>query len=135
MLLSSNKQINQVTAWSRVILRKLIDPLLIKKFSVCYGIQTFIIIFPCPLLRIPNDIYAVRVVSSCFFNFYFSITILFIHRFSKWSLFFRFANKKSVCSSLFLHTCHIPCPSHPSFDHPNSGEPYKFWSLSLCNFI
>jgi hypothetical protein len=41
-----------------------------------------------------------------------------------------------VCSSLFLHTCHIPCPSHsPPFDHPNSGQPYKFWSSLLCNFI
>jgi len=143
VLLSSNKQTNQVTEWSRVILRKLIDPLLVK-FSMCYGIQRFITIFPCLLLHIPNDIYiyiyiyifAVSVVSSCFFNLYFNIIILFIHRLSKWSLFFRFTNKKSLCSSLFLHTCHIPCPSHPpSYDHPHSGEPHKFWSSSLCNFI
>ena len=56
VLLSSNKQTNQVTEWSRVILRKLIDPLLVK-FSMCYGIQRFITIFPCLLLHIPNDIY------------------------------------------------------------------------------
>jgi len=61
MLLSSNKQTNQVTAWSRFVLGKLIEPLLVKKYSVCHGTQRFITIFttafPCPLLHIPNDIY------------------------------------------------------------------------------
>ena len=111
MLHSSNKQTNQVTAWSRVILGKLIEPLLVKKFPICYGTQRFITIlttaFPCPLLHIPNDTHEVHAVSSCFFNLHLNIIIPFIHRFYKWSLFFRFSNQKSLCSSLFLHTCHM----------------------------
>lgn len=140
MLLSSNKQTNQVTAWSRVILGKLIEPLLVKKFPFCYGTQRFITIFttalPCCILHIQNDIHEVRAFSSNFFNLHFNIIIPFIHRFYKLSLFFRFSNQISLCSSLFLCMCHMSCSSHPpSLDHPKSGAVYKFLSSSLCNFI
>ena len=38
----------------------------------------------------------------------------------QWSLSLRFPHQTPVHTSLFLHTCHIPCPSHSSrFYHPH----------------
>jgi hypothetical protein len=39
-------------------------------------------------------------------------------RSSKWSLFLGSLHQDPACISSVSHTCHMPCPSHPSwFDH------------------
>jgi len=41
-----------------------------------------------------------------------------------------------VCTSPVCHTCHMPCPSASSFDHPNVlGEEYRSWSSSLSSLL
>jgi hypothetical protein len=48
---------------------------------------------------------------------------------SRWSHFFRFPHQNPACISLFLHICHMLCPSYPPWsDHLNTvvfGDKYN----------
>ena len=57
----------------------------------------------------------------CFFHIHFNIILPPMLSHSKWSLFFGFPHKNTVCVSVLSHTCHVPGPSHPVFGHPNSN--------------
>lgn len=47
-----------------------------------------------------------------------------------WFLPFRFPNQKPVHISFLCHTCYMPCPSLPLFDHPS-----RYLMMSLYRWI
>ena len=55
----------------------------------------------------------------------------------KWSRSLRFPHQNLAHTSPFLHTCHMPCPSHflDFITRTILREQYRSLSSSLCNFL
>jgi hypothetical protein len=52
----------------------------------------------------------------------------------KRSLSFSFSTHSSLYISILHHTCHMRHSSHlPWFVHPNNGDKYKSWDISICD--
>ena len=82
-----------------------LDPQLVKKFPKCYEPRGFITPFT------PRHL-SLSPISSCSLEIHFNIILPYKPR-SKCSFSFRFPHQNPVCLLLFLHTCHMPHPSHP----------------------
>ena len=70
---------------------------------------------------------------STLFKIHFNITFMSVPTFSQWSLCFAFHNKCSVCISLLLRLCHMPCKSHLLLIV--FREEYRSQSSPLCIFL
>ena len=100
---------------------------LVKKFPTFYGKWRFITTFTsashlslCPVYAPPSH----------FLNIHLIIIFPSKYGSSKWTLSFRFSHQIPVCTSLLLHMCYIPRPSHSSwFVHPNN----IWWGVQVIN--
>ena len=108
--------------WSGVLLT---FPLLVKKFSVVYGIQRFMILFTTAYQLSLNW---ASPPSSYFLSIHFNIIWSSVPWYYKWSPSIRFPHQNSVWLPLLLHRCHT---SH-IIDHPSN-----IWNvcISLCHFL
>jgi hypothetical protein len=89
---------------------------LVKKFPVVYRTRRFIIMFT--RARQPEPDESNRRLPTAFPKIHFNITILHMPRASKWSLPFRFTDKKFVCISRVSHARYLRRPCHPPWtDH------------------
>lgn len=70
---------------------------------------------------------------SNFFKIHFNIILMSVPTFSQWSLCFAFHNQYSVCISLLLHLCHMPCKSHLLLIV--FRDEYRSQSSPLCVFL
>ena len=109
-------------AGSTVLLEKLIDSQLVKKFPTFYGSWRLVTTFPrdCKL-SLSWAINPVHAPPSHFQEFRLNIVIPSRPGSSKWSPSLRFLHQNPVRTTSLPHTCYMPRPSHSSwFDHPNN---------------
>ena len=111
-----------LTPWSRVLLEKLTGfaanqeiPHILWNLKVQY--RTHKHLPPVPIL---NQLPPVPTTPSHFLKIHLNIILPSMSWSPQWSLFLRFRHQNLVHTSPFLHTCHMPCPSHSSrFYHPH----------------
>ena len=103
-----------LTPWSRVLLEKLTGfaanqeiPRILWNPKVHY--RTHKRPPPVPILSQPNPI---PTTPSHFLKIHLSIILPSTSWSPQWSLFIRFTHQSLVHNSPFLHTCHMPGPSH-----------------------
>jgi hypothetical protein len=71
-----------------------------------------------PILTQTNPVY---IISFYLCKIYLNIILPSMSRSSEWSLSFRLSHQNPICTPLLLHTCYMPCQSHPHWlDHSNS---------------
>jgi len=118
-----------LTSGSRVLLEKLIDSQLGKKFPAFYGTWRFITTFTRDYQLSLS--WAIN-PSSHFLESHLNIFLPSMPGSSKWSPSLRFLHQNPVCTSSLPHTCYMPHPSHSSrFDHPNS----VWWAIQIIKLL
>ena len=101
-----------LTAWSRILLKKLTGSQLVKKFSTFYGTQRIITAF--------TSARHLSLSWSHFLNIHINIIVPSTPGSPKWYLSLRFPHHNPVYASLLPHTRYMSPPSHSSrFYHPN----------------
>jgi len=108
------------TPWSSVLLEKLTDVQLVRKFPAFYGTRRFITASrpPVPIL---SQFDSVHTPTSHFLKIHLNIILPSIPGSPKWSLSLRFPHQNPVYASPLPLTRYIPPhPSHSRFYHPNS---------------
>ena len=107
---------------SRVLPQKQTGPQRVKKFSTFYGTRRFITAFTKARHLSLSWASSIQSISLSLFSvIHFNIIISPTRKSSKWSPSLTFFHLNPVCTSPFLHTCYVSCPSQSSwFDHPNN---------------
>ena len=104
-----------ITPYSRVLLEKLTDSQLGKKFPTFCGARKFITIHKCPpTFPILSQLDPVHTPTSHFLKIHLNIILPSTPGSPKWSLSLSFSYRKPVHASFLPHKCYIPRPSNTS---------------------
>ena len=129
----------QITAWSRVLLEKLIGFQSAKKFPTFYGNpKVYYRIHKCsPPVSILRRLCPVHTPTSHFLEIHLNITLPSTPGSPKWSISLRLSHQNPVYTSPLTHTRYMLRPSHssPFITRTIFGEQYKSLSSSLCSFL
>jgi hypothetical protein len=109
---------NLLTPFSTIIVSKLTDVQLVRKFPTFFGTQRFInMITRADHWNLPSA--SSMESTHIFFKIHFTIILPSRLRSSKWSLLCRFYAKIFYAFLMSPHACYMPHASHPPwFDHP-----------------
>ena len=118
--------------WSRVLLEKLNNFQLVKKFPVFCGTQKFITAFASARHLSLSRADQSMPPPSHFLKVHFNIILPSTPRSSKLSLSLGFPHQHPICTSPLPHTIYMPLPSHSSsFDHPNN----IWWEIQIIKLL
>ena len=74
-----------------------------------------------PVIPLPCQLNSVLALPLHFCNIHFNVILTLMSMHSNFFLPFGFLHQHPVSTSLLLHACHMPRPSHqPQFDHPHN---------------
>jgi hypothetical protein len=94
---------------STILLEKLTITQLVKKFSVTYGTQRFIIVFTTSPLLVPilSQMHPVHTFPTCFLKIHPNIMFLSMSMSSKWPFPFKLSNQNAKFISHISHACYM----------------------------
>jgi hypothetical protein len=123
-----------LTPWSRVLLEKLTDLKLSKKFPSLYGTRRFITAFTSARqlsLSLASSIQFIPPTSH-FLNICLNIILPSTPGITRWSLSLRFSHQNPVRASPLPHTRYMPCLFYTSrFNHPHSSG----WGIQIIKLL
>ena len=86
-----------------------------------------------PPVPIPSQLHPVPTTPSHFLKIHFNIILPSMSWSPQWSLSLKFPNQNLVHTSLFLHTCHMPRPSHSSRFYHRHIYYFPYLFAQNCN--
>jgi len=128
------KHTHLLTPYSTVLLEKLTDSELVKKFPIFYRTQRFITAFTNARHLSLSGAWSIQSTptTSHFLKTHLNIVFPFKSGSSKCPIYIRFPHQNSVCTSLLPHTCYMPRPSHSSrFYHPHN----IWWAVQIIKLL